>query len=251
MSGRHIVVTGGGTGIGRAIAARLAADGARLSLLARDTTRLERTAEDVGGAWVSACDIRDPLQVEAAFDAATEALGPIDALVANAGVGGPNEPGPGDRWDDLVGTNLTGTYHCLRAAQARLAQGPEPRRLLVVSSVLARFGVPGYTGYCASKAGLLGLVRALSLELAEAGVRVNALCPGWVDTQMARDGIQGLADTLGISWEEAHAQAMADVPLGRMSTPEEVAGAVAWLLSNDASTITGQAIDINGGAWMG
>ena len=251
MSRRHIVVTGGGSGIGRAVAQRLAGPGTALSLLARDATRLEAALDAFGGGFAASCDIRDADAVARAFDAAVAAHGPIHALVANAGIGGPNEPGPADRWDDLVATNLTGSYRCLRAAQDHLAVGPGPRHMVVVSSILGRFGVPGYTGYCASKTGLIGLVRALALELADAGVRVNAVCPGWVDTAMAREGIQGMAEGMDLTYDEAHALAMTSVPLGRMSTPEEIAGAVAWLLSEDATTVTGQALDVNGGAFMG
>ena len=255
QEGTHVVVTGAGTGIGRAIALRLAAEGARLSLLARDAARLEETAarvrEEHGGeVVVSSCDIRDAAAVERAFDAAREAHGPLRALVANSGIGGPNAPGAEDRFLDLVDTNLSGTYRCLRAAQARLEDSGGARHLVVVSSILARIGVPGYTGYCASKAGLLGLVRALAAELAPAEVQVNAVCPGWVDTAMARQGIQGMADELGISYQKAYGMAMQQVPLGRMSQPEDVAGLVAWLLSDDAQGVTGQGLDMNGGAFM-
>jgi len=171
--------------------------------------------------------------------------------VANAGVGGPNEDGPGDRFEDLVATNLLGTYSTFRAAQPHLAPGPEPRRhLLAVSSILARIGVPGYTGYCASKAGILGLVRALAAELAPEKVQVNALCPGWVDTSMAREGLEGMATGMGISVEEAHAKAMEAVPLGQMGQPDEIAGLVSYMLSEDARGMTGQALDMNGGAFM-
>jgi NAD(P)-dependent dehydrogenase (short-subunit alcohol dehydrogenase family) len=122
---------------------------------------------------------------------------------------------------------------------------------VVVSSILARIGVPGYTGYSASKAGLLGLVRSLAAELAPAGVHVNAVCPGWVDTDMAWQGIDALASSTGGTREDAYRLAMEAVPLGRMARPEEIAGTVAWLLSPDARGVTGQAIDHNGGAWMG
>jgi NAD(P)-dependent dehydrogenase (short-subunit alcohol dehydrogenase family) len=148
-----------------------------------------------------------------------------------------------------VATNLTGTYRCLRAAQDRLATEGE-RDLVVISSILARLGVAGYTGYCASKAGLLGLVRALAMELAPDGVQVNAVCPGWVDTDMAWGGLRGMADGMGVPVEEAHRIAMQDVPLGRMSRPEHVAGLVAWLLSDDARGVTGQTLDMNNGAFM-
>ena len=140
---------------------------------------------------------------------------------------------------------------CIIATAASLAPGPDARHLVVISSILGRFGVPGYTGYCASKTALLGLVRALSLELAEHGVLVNAVCPGWVDTDMAWEGIDGMAEGMGVSREEAHRIAMEPVPLGRMSTPAEIARSVSWLMSPGASSITGQGIDVNAGAWMG
>jgi NAD(P)-dependent dehydrogenase (short-subunit alcohol dehydrogenase family) len=234
LAGRHVVVTGAGTGIGRAIAQRLAAEGARLTLLARDESRLRDVVPD---ATTRSCDIRSRDEVLAAID------GPLDALVANAGIGGPNEFGYGDRWDDIVQTNLHGTYWCCRAAEPRLADGG---RIIVTSSILARIGVPGYTAYCASKAGLLGLVRAFAAELAPRRIQVNAVCPGWVNTDMAWEGIDAMPGTR----EEALELAMGEVPLGRMSEPDEIAGTVAWLLSPDAIGVTGQAIDHNNGAWM-
>jgi NAD(P)-dependent dehydrogenase (short-subunit alcohol dehydrogenase family) len=251
-----VLVTGAGTGIGRAVALRLAAEDARLSLLARDVGRLEETAravEETGRARprVAACDVRERAAVDAAVAAAVEAQGPLFAAVANSGVGGPNTAGAEDRFDDLVATNLSGTYATLRAAERHLTRGPGARHLVAMASVLARIGVPGYTGYCASKAGVLGLVRALAAELAPRNVQVNAVCPGWVDTAMAREGLEGMAAGLGISVEQARRRALREVPLGRMSTPEEVAGLVAWLLSDDARGVTGQALDMNGGAYMG
>jgi len=250
FEGRHVAVTGAGGGIGRAIALRLAAEGAQLSLLARREEALVALAEKTGSAHVEPCDIRDHDAVEQAFARCAEVQGPLFALVACSGIGGPNEPGPGDRFLDLVETNLTGTYRCLRAAERHLEEGPEARHLVVISSVLARIAVPGYTGYSASKAGLLGLVRSLAAELAPRNVQVNAICPGWVDTDMAWEGIDGLAEAIGSTREEAHAEAMRAVPLGRMGQPEDVAGVVVWLLSPDARGVTGQAIDQNGGAWM-
>ena len=249
MSGRHVVVTGAGRGIGKAIALRLARDGATLSLLARGVDALHETAREVGGAFVQQLDIRDRDAVAAAFAAAADANGPIDALVANSGIGGPNERGDEDRFFDLVETNLVGTYRCVRAAQRVLATDGR-RDVVVISSILARIPVPGYTGYSASKAGLLALVRSLAAELAPEEVQVNAVCPGWVATDMAKEGIGLMADALSISYDEAYERAMSEVPLRRMSEPEDIAGTVAWLLSPDARGVTGQAIDHNGGAFM-
>jgi 3-oxoacyl-[acyl-carrier protein] reductase len=250
MDGRHVVVTGAGRGIGRAIAERLAADGATLTLLARDLERLRAVADELG-AVAAACDIRDRAQVDAAFAAAAAERGPIHALVANSGLGGPNEDGVGDRFDELVATNLNGTYYCVRAAVRELAPGPERRDVVVIASILARIAVGGYTGYSASKAGLLGLVRSFAAELAAENVQVNAICPGWVDTEMAWEGIDGLAEAMGATRDEAYREAMREVPLRRMSAPADIAGTVAWLLSPDSRGVTGQAIDQNGGAWVG
>lgn len=250
LAGRHVVVTGGGKGIGRAIAERLGADGASLSLLAPNLDELEEVAGRVGGG-AHFCDIRDRASVDEAFAAAAAARGPVHALVANSGIGGPNADGPDDRFAEIVETNLFGTYWCIRAAVRHLAPGPEPRHVVVIASILARIAVPGYTAYSASKSGLLGLVRSFAAELAGEAVQVNAICPGWVESDMAKQGIDALMEATGVSREEAVADAVSAVPLGRMGRPEEIAGTVRWLLSPDAGYLTGQAIDQNGGAWTG
>jgi len=263
--GRHVVLTGAGSGIGRAIALRFAADGARVSLLGRRVSALEATialCEGPGALAAHACDVRDRESVRSSMARAVEGFGPVDVAISNAGVGGPNGPcfqeeGAEDRFDDLVSTNLGGTYRFFRAALEHLsAEAPDaheggPRRhLLAVSSILARIGVAGYSGYCASKAGVSGLVRAMAAELAPLNVQVNAVAPGWVDTDMAREGLDGMAAAMGIGQAEALAIAMKDVPLGRMGRPEEIAGLVAWLTSADAQGVTGQTLDMNGGAFM-
>lgn len=245
----HFLITGAGSGIGQAIAHRLYRDGCALTLLGRRVEALIETARDMDPqrVQVHSCDIQDEARLTDICASVVAQLGAFHGVVANAGIGGPNEPGERDRFVEIVQTNLIGTYQTLRAVQPHLYGGVG--HMVVISSCLARFGVPGYSGYCASKAGLLGMVRALAHELAP--VQVNAICPGWVDTQMARDGIAGMAKGMGISYDEAYEQAMSVVPLGRMSRPEEIAGTVAWLVSEDAQGMTGQGIDINAGSWMG
>ncbi len=250
FAGRHVVVTGGGVGIGKAIAERLGAEGVSLSLLAPNTDELEEVADQVGGD-AHFCDIRDRAGVDAAFAAAASARGPIQGFVANSGVGGGNAEGRGDRFEEIVQTNLFGTYWCIRAAVRHLAPGPERRDVVVIASILARIAVPGYTAYSASKAGLLGLVRSFSAELAPDEVQVNAILPGWVETNMAWQGIDEIVEATGMTREAAVAEAMREVPLGRMGQPEDIAGTVAYLLSPDARGVTGQTIDQNGGAWVG
>jgi NAD(P)-dependent dehydrogenase (short-subunit alcohol dehydrogenase family) len=249
LEGKHVVVTGGGVGIGRAIAERLAAEGAVLSLLAPNMEDLEDVAARVGGG-AHFCDIRDREGVDAAFAGAAAERGPVHALVANSGIGGPNADGPDDRFAEIVQTNLFGTYWCVRAAVRHLAHGPDTRHVVVIASILARIAVPGYTAYSASKAGLLGLVRSFSAELAPDDVQVNAICPSWVETDMAWQGIDALVEATGMTRDEAVVEVLKAVPLGRMGQPADIAGTVAWLLT-DARGVTGQAIDQNGGAWTG
>ena len=194
------LITGAGSGIGAAAAKKLSErEGMRLLLMGRrlepllevkrslhNSERHEAVSMDVSDArglvsWLSG-------------EVANLTNHPLVAVFANAGIGGPNVFGEDDRWDDIIRINLTGTYNTLMACHPYLKRSDGVTHALVTSSVLARFGVPGQTAYVASKTGLLGLVRSLALEWSPDGVMVNALCPGWVDTEMARDSIQAMAD---------------------------------------------------------
>jgi 3-oxoacyl-[acyl-carrier protein] reductase len=252
LSGRNALVTGAGSGIGRAIALRLSQRGARLALLGRNLGKLEAVAAEAQGEAICASvDVAVRSRVEEAFRAAARRLGPLHILVANAGIGGPNDLGRGDRWDEIVRTNLDGAYFCIRAFESVMEQGAGFRHIVVMSSCVARFGVPGISAYSAAKAGQLGLVRSLAAELAEKRVLVNAICPGWVDTQMAMERIQEMAAAQGRPYPEVRREVVGAVPLQRMSEPDEIAALVEFLVSEGGASFTGQAFDPNNGAWMG
>jgi NAD(P)-dependent dehydrogenase (short-subunit alcohol dehydrogenase family) len=252
LAGRAAVVTGAGSGIGRAVALRLAAAGASVALLGRTRASLEAVAgEAKGETLVRTVDVRDREQVNEAFDEVAHHLGKLHLLVAGAGVGGPDVADGADRWDDIVRTNLDGAYFCVRAFERHLAPGPAPRHVVVISSCVARFGVPGIAAYSAAKAGQLGLVRSLAAELAPQRVLVNAICPGWVETSMAEARMREIAAGLGKPYPEARRELLAGVPLQRISEPEEIAGLIEFLAGPDAVAFTGQTFDPNNGAWMG
>jgi NAD(P)-dependent dehydrogenase (short-subunit alcohol dehydrogenase family) len=252
LSGRTAVVTGAGTGIGRAIALRLSECGARVALLGRTRATLEAVAgEAKGEVRVIASDVQERASVDAAFAEAQRVLGPLSIAVANAGIGGPNDLGGGDRWDAIVRTNLDGAYFTLRAFEARLAPGDAYKHAIVISSCVARFGVAGISAYSAAKAGQLGLVRSLAAELAPKRVLVNAICPGWVETQMAVDRMTEIGEGMGKGYVQAKAELLAGVPLQRISEPDEIAALVEFLCGPGGTSFTGQAFDPNNGAWMG
>jgi NAD(P)-dependent dehydrogenase (short-subunit alcohol dehydrogenase family) len=252
LTGRTAVVTGAGTGIGRAIALELSHAGAAVGLIGRTPATLEAVASDAAGeTCIVTADVCDRSAVDAAFGTIAERLGPLHVVVANAGIGGPNDLGGGDRWDAIVRTNLDGAYFTLRAFEEQLAPGDGWRHAIVISSCVARFGVPGISAYSAAKAGQLGLVRSLAAELAPKRVLVNAICPGWVETKMAADRMSEIGEEMGKGLAEAREELLGGVPLQRISEPEEIAGLVAFLLSPAAVSFTGQAFDPNNGAWMG
>lgn len=252
LTGRTAVVTGAGSGIGRAIALRLSQRGAKLALLGRRLEKLETVAGEARGETLCASlDVAIRSQVEEAFRSAARRLGPLHILVANAGIGGPNDLGEGDRWDEIVRVNLDGAYFCIRAFEESMERGSDPRHILVISSCVARFGVPDISAYSAAKAGQLGLVRSLAVELAPKRVLVNAICPGWVETRMAVERIEEMAAEQGRGFEEVRKELVDAVPLQRMSEPGEIAALVEFLVSEGGVAFTGQAFDPNNGAWMG
>ena len=249
------VITGAGSGMGRATAELLSHNpDNRLLLVGRTRTALEETLsmlENRMNHSVADFDIRDAAAWNKAIAAHFNAQTNLCGIFANAGIGGENHYGPDDRWEEIISINLTGTYVTIMELLPHLRNSSDVfKHIVITSSCLARFGVPNYTGYCTAKTGLLGLTRSLSVQLAAEKILVNALCPGWVETEMAKAGIQKLADRGGESYNVEFDRQMSYVPLGRISQPEEIARMVAFLFSNQQTSMTGQGIDINNGSYM-
>jgi NAD(P)-dependent dehydrogenase (short-subunit alcohol dehydrogenase family) len=248
LAQRHAVVTGAGRGIGLAIAAALARAGARVTLMGRDGARLEGARTGIAGAVGVTVDVADETSVKAAFAAARERNGPIDILVNNAGQA---ESAPLAKTDlamfeRLIAVNLTGTFLCTREALPdMLAKGGG--RVVNVASTAGLIGYPYVSAYCAAKHGVVGFTRSLALETAKRGVTVNAVCPGYTETDIVRDAVANIMQKTGKSEAEAREALVARNPQGRMVQPEEVADAVLWLVSPGAASITGQAVSVSGG----
>lgn len=252
---RSILISGAGSGIGQAAAVDLANKwpDAELILVGRRAKALEDTARlcPKSKATIVTASQSDQKDLAAALKKIDLGKRNLVGVVANAGVGGDNRYGPEDRWEEIIGTNLSGTYFLIQEClPALLASKDKARNVVIISSILARLGVPGYTAYCASKAGLLGLMRSYASTFAKKGVYFNAICPGWVDTDMARQGIQIMADATHRPYEAALAEQMAYVPTGKMSTPAEIASMATYLIAGPQTSFTGQCFDMNNGALM-
>ncbi len=245
----NYLITGAGSGIGRAITVLLATNGHTCFLLGRNEKHLKETWALLpkNNHQILLADIKDETAIENLLKENDHLV--LDGIIANAGVGGENNFGKDDRWNDIIGTNLTGTYLTVQYFLPALKRSENIyKQIVITSSVLARLGVANYSAYCASKAGLLGLMRSWAVEYAPENILVNAICPGWVNTDMAQNGLQGIADGIGITKNEFFNIAMQNVPLKKMSEPEEVAALVNYLVSQ--TSITGQTIDINAGSVM-
>jgi len=249
LDGKVAIITGASRGIGLAISKRLRESGARVALCSRSLDALKQEVRSMGedNALAVRMDIRDPNSVREGVNRIVDRFGSIHIVVNNAGISGvtpitATDPAP---WLDIVQTNLVGSYMVTRASVSHM---PDHGRVISISSVLGKFGVPGYTAYCATKTGLIGFTRALALELAPRKITVNALCPGWVDTEMARSGMRDIAAGMGITTEQFYRQAMSHVPLGEMVQAQEVAETVLFLASEAGRNITAQAISVCGGS---
>ena len=250
---RTVVVTGGGRGIGRAIALAFAEPDAHVIITSRTAAQLDQTAAEIRArgarATAIAMDVSDEASVAHGFGTLHGQVKDVHVLINNAGVGGGEVVQGSDvaRWKRTIDTNLTGMYLVTRQLIPLMAQGG---RIVNLSSVLGRFGAPGYTAYCASKHGVIGFTRALSLEVLKRKITVNAIAPGWVDTDMATLGMTQGATHAKTSFDEFKDRQISGVPIRRMIDPAEVAALVKFLCSADAAAITGQTYNICGGQTM-
>lgn len=246
----HAVVTGGGSGIGLAIAKALAAAGHPVTIMGRNEDRLASALRELPRATAARCDVADAASVETAL-AAAERHGPVGILINAAGVArtAPFATSAEALWDEMWRINVLGAVHASRAVLPAM-RGLEMGRIINVASTAALKGYAYASAYAATKHALLGLTRSLALELAKTAITVNALCPGYTDTDIIRDAVANIVARTGRSEEDALAAFTTANPQGRLIAPEEVAATLSWLVSPAARSITGQAIIVAGGEIM-
>ncbi|TPJ36408.1 SDR family NAD(P)-dependent oxidoreductase [Mesorhizobium sp. B2-8-3] len=248
IAGKHALVTGGGSGVGRAIALALAAEGLAVTICGRREAALAEVAKESDRIFAAAADVTKEADMTALHEKAEAARGPFDIVVANAGmaVSAPAHKTSLGDWQRTLDVNLTGAFLTVKPALAGMLGRKQGRIVFVVSTA----GLKGYAyvaPYVAAKHGVVGLMRALAAETAKSGVTVNAVCPGFVETDMLEESVQRIVEKTGRSTDEARANLAATNPQGRFIQPEEVATAVLWLCSGAARSITGQAISVSGG----
>jgi NAD(P)-dependent dehydrogenase (short-subunit alcohol dehydrogenase family) len=255
LHGRHALVTGGGRGIGAAIAKALATQGAKVTLLGRNAATLEALAAEMTGAgsqvFCVSADVGKRESLDAAFLAARGNFGRIDILINNAGqaISGPITKRDDALWDSTLATNLSGTYFGIQNALPEMLQGGFGRIVNIASTA----GLTGYAyvaAYCAAKHGVVGLTRAVAREVATRNVTVNAVCPGYTDTELVREAAAKISAVTGRKLEDALQAMTKSNPQGRLIQPEEVANAVAWLCLPGSESVTGQSIVVAGGELM-
>lgn len=245
LNGQHAIVTGGARGIGAAISAALVRAGARVTIMGRDNAVLERHARTLGSAAAAIiCDVTDDKSIAEAFARA----GPAQILVNNAGQAKSEKfVNTGrDLWDRMIAVNLTSTYLCTAQVLPAMLKAGSGRIVNIASTAGVR-GAARLTAYSAAKHGVVGLTHSLALETVKSGITVNAVCPGFTETDMTEQGVQELMEGKKVSREEARTMILRVIPRGVMTSPEEVAATVLWLCSPESSAVTGQAIVVAGG----
>jgi NAD(P)-dependent dehydrogenase (short-subunit alcohol dehydrogenase family) len=252
LADRHALVTGGGTGIGAAIAKALAGEGAAVSIAGRRKPPLDEVAVRLPNVTAIAADVTREADCTRMVETARAANGPLDIVIANAGMAEsvPFRKMDLAHWQRSLDVNLTGAFLTVRAALADVTRDAsnDGRRIIFIASTAGLKGYAYVAAYCAAKHGMIGLARALSVELASSGVTVNAVCPGYTETPMLAAAAGNIAAKSGRSAAEARAAFARDNAHGRLITPEEVAQKVLWLCSPAARSVNGQAITVAGGA---
>lgn len=247
----HVVVTGGGRGIGAAVAERLAHLGGCLTLMGRTGRTLEACCAVIPGSRFQCMDVTDESSVNKAFAKARESFGPVGILINNAGsvISTPLERMDSAAWRTMLEVNLFGTFLCTRSVLPDM-RAADWGRIINISSTAGLKGYPYVSAYCAAKHGVVGLTRSLALETANTGITVNALCPGYTQTDLLDGALKTITEKTGMNREQAENRLKTANPQGRFIQPAEVAAAVAWLCLPGSESITGQAIAIAGGEVM-
>lgn len=245
LTGKHAVITGGGSGIGLAIAKSLNEHGANISLMARNLDRLQEAAKGLNNASAIAVDITSESAVAKAFEGAVNKFGPIDILVNNAGIAetAPLRKTSLEMWQRIMDVNLTGTFLCSKAALNSMTEG----RIINIASTSGLKAYAYTSAYTASKHGVIGLTKTMALELGKSNITVNAICPGFTNTAIVGEALDNIIEKTGRTREEALMELTKDNPEGRLIEPEEIAEMVLWLCSKSAQSTTGQALAIAGG----